>query len=303
MEKIIIVGDNFVRRTAKSHFLRLKDSYSQRFEIDIATGDVFSSNEYITSRMTNALIEKLNVCINLPKLIVFIPENDFIQEIEYKGWGVTEYYGKYLEEIINETNKLIMEFLSELPSKSKRDGWPKVVWILPTLHKNYSPQDRELRIKFTETIENIAQHHKNVWSVKLKQVWDEDNISLYSHLNRKYTNEGYHTFWTAVDRTIKFCDRKITRLEIGNEMNLYRQNFKQINSMKFQNEAHGENNKNVTTKWGNAQNKANKTNVSSTEVKGKNSQNPDPRAYRREDFERQHRASYDYGGARRNIQF
>ena len=218
MEKIIVLGDLFVRRTAKAQFLRLKDAYSKRFDIEIAAGDIFSEVDQITCRISNAYIDKLNNCVNIPKMVFIVIENDIINDVELKSFGVTEFYGRYIEEIINECNKITLEFANILPFQSKRDGWPRFVWIVPTQHNNYSPLQKELRMKFAEVLENIAQHHRNVWTLKLRQVWDENNNSLFSHSNNKFTNEGLHTFWTAFDRTVKYCDKKINRQEAGLEL-------------------------------------------------------------------------------------
>ena len=214
IEKIVILGDIFVRQTAKSQFLRLKDAYSKRFDIDIAAGDIFSDVNQVTCRITNAYVQKLNNCINMPKIVLVVLENDIINEVELKSFGVSEYYGRHIEEIINECNKITLEFANILPFQAKRDGWPKFIWVSPTQH-NYTPLQKVMRGKFTEVLENIAQHHRNVWPVKLRQIWDENNNSLFSHANNKFTNEGLHTFWTAIDRTLKYCDKKITRQEAG----------------------------------------------------------------------------------------
>ena len=41
--------------------------------------------------------------------------------------------------------------------------------------------------------------------LELKQIWDEYDSNLYSKERRRLTDQGYQTFWQAVDRTVKYA--------------------------------------------------------------------------------------------------
>ena len=77
-----MIGDAFVRKSARQVFLHMNPCLTTSwFDVHINTAPLDSKNPYILSRVCNALTEGLNRCINMPKLVVFIPEADFIDDL------------------------------------------------------------------------------------------------------------------------------------------------------------------------------------------------------------------------------
>ena len=50
--------------------------------------------------------------------------------------------------------------------------------------------------------------------LQLKKVWSEDNGSLYSAEQRRFTMAGYSSYWLAVDAVIKFWDKTLCKILI-----------------------------------------------------------------------------------------
>ena len=120
-----------------------------------------------------------------------------------------EYYGKYLETIVDHFHCTAEKLRKLLPVNAKRAGWPKLVIITATLHRNY--HDYADREKFNKTVKIIAGLHQDVWAMDLVQIWDKNNNNLYAKCEQRLTYEGLGAFWKGVDRTLVFCNKKVNR--------------------------------------------------------------------------------------------
>ena len=49
------------------------------------------------------------------------------------------------------------------------------------------------------------------------QVWDENNMNIFSHREQRFTSEGLHIYWKAVDRTIAYANQRLIREVMRNE--------------------------------------------------------------------------------------
>ena len=222
---MVIVGDAFVRKSAKNMYGRTKNSYgTTKFEVKIGAADKFSNNNpFITTRIINSFIKQLNDCQNMPKIIMLVLEDDLINNIkETKRDAATIIFEEYIEFIMREFNAAISHFSELLPSNAKRQGWPKKVILLPSMHRNYTQTSLQLRRALGEVMENKAKENEFM-SLKLVQVWDQHHQNYVKSDNNQITNEGLLSFWEAVDRTIRFCDKKMIRAEAMVDNNPFKQ--------------------------------------------------------------------------------
>ena len=83
------------------------------------------------------------------------------------------------------------------------------MWILPTLHDSY--ENFDFRKKFIKSLRNIARNYDNTVVLPLRQVWSRDDESLYDSRRQRLTSSGYDIIWSAIDRTIRYADLRITR--------------------------------------------------------------------------------------------
>ena len=212
LEQMIMVGDTFVRRSARQTFLRLENCLTTSwFEVHIKTSDLNCTNPYLIGRINNAITAGFNVAPNMPKIVALILEADLINEVRGLKYErqKQEYYGKFIEAIVTHFHDVKGRFDTLLPVNGKRPGWPKLALIMATLHRNYTRSDYDDRRKFNETLQIVAKKHKDVWPLKLIQVWDENNNNLFIHREQRMTSEGYTAYWKAIDRTLVYCNKQI----------------------------------------------------------------------------------------------
>ena len=91
-----------------------------------------------------------------------------------------------------------------LPSKARKSNFPQIVWIEAPEHKNFCNND--LRREFNACLNDIVHFHDNTLCLPLKKIWDSSNAHLFIEEYSRFSSEGYMTYWSAVDCTIKFAD-------------------------------------------------------------------------------------------------
>ena len=189
-----------------------------KFELKIAAGDPYSQARNMTVRINNSLVQTLNSCVNMPKIITFILEGDISKQFtNKKDDDVFTIMEIYLEHMMKDIHKNLTEFRELLPPHSKREHWPTVIWLIPSLHRNYKPTDRYHRRVLADAMEKEVKNYPNFVSLRLKQIWDENNLDLFNKHTNKFTADGLTKFWQAVDRTIKYCDVIMNKKELNAE--------------------------------------------------------------------------------------
>ena len=183
-----------------------RDFYMRiNYEVNSYYNDELSNTRNIMARVRNALIFAMNKEWFLPKLIVVVLEEDIIKYVTKNSYTDEKSMSMCITHIVNDFRKAIASFKDVLPSKSKRHNWPHVLWILPVQHvlfKNFV-----VRQRFSRQFEKIVAMQHNMSALKLRQVWDEHDTSLYLPDYNRFTSLGYKTYWAAVDCTVKYCDK------------------------------------------------------------------------------------------------
>ena len=97
---------------------------------------------------------------------------------------------------------MIKNYHKNLPIKAKREFFPHVIWILPPEHISFANNDQ--RNAFSEAMESVISELPAMCCLHLKKVWDPEENAFYRWQQRRYTLEGYHAYWLAVDASVKF---------------------------------------------------------------------------------------------------
>ena len=161
----------------------------------------------------------------MPKIILVILENDLIgEEPSQDPLTAPEFYEEYIEYLIKQITKMVKKLENLLPEQAKRSHWPRIAFIHPTAHRNYEENEAKLRQKFSSTLEECVASKEGVWALRLLQVWDKNNTNFVRADTHQITGDGINAYWRAVDRTIRFCDKKIQKEEYNADLNPFRRN-------------------------------------------------------------------------------
>ena len=99
-----------------------------------------------------------------------------------------------------------------LPTKAKHDFYPHIIWIAPPLNINFC--NNKLRVLFSDALESAVEEYPEMCMLTLRKVWDEDEPAFYRKEQRRFTPEGYHVYWLAVDASIKFWSKALSEILI-----------------------------------------------------------------------------------------
>ena len=137
IENIWIFGDSFCKNTADAFFhIEDEQTFSKKhYEVSIFCMNQQSSNmRNILARILNNVITTLNRRKYLPKMIVFLLEDDLIQYLNHNNYGATELFGKVISYLEAQLRDTLYTFKSLLPTKAKKHNWPQMIWIPPANH-------------------------------------------------------------------------------------------------------------------------------------------------------------------------
>ena len=209
-EEIWFISDAFAFTSFEQHF---KDR-----EAETASGYVhntfdikgFFTNKFThydqnaVSRICNTLITALQEKIKLPKWIIIVMDDDLIKYIDVDSKDIAEVLSRLLDNIMKEHNKTIAIHKDFLPPRAQRKHFPQFIWIKAPVHNNFS--NNAERIKFNSALTNMVKFHANTSVLELKKGWDPENHNLFDSYSRRYTREGFSSYWAAIDKMVKFAD-------------------------------------------------------------------------------------------------
>ena len=200
-------------RTIEDHFLARAASDNlyapNTFELTTICRGNDSRNPSTISRLVNCLTRTLNNTLKLPKWIFFIPESDILDSLQHTGYGVSGEYGRLINWLMCQVNNSILDLKRVLPYKSKKNNWPYVIWILPSLHISYN--DFELRKKFIRSLRIAAKNYDNMGVISLKQGWNWKDDQIFNKTTQKFKRNGLNILWNSIDRAMRYADTKMIR--------------------------------------------------------------------------------------------
>ena len=221
LDELWIIGDRFCFDTVSTHLLTLTEeaSYIKRnFEVSQFSTNSFVSNDpNVLSRIFNQLVRAFTEKRALPKLIVVVLEDEIIKQMRFRqeqaAVSTNLKFKKPIMWLMREFSKAIESFKDYLPEKAKREKHPHVTWIQPVTNVNLA--NSSVRDKFGSDLKTYATMFPNMSALRLVQIWDIYDKSLYLGPQQRFTHEGKSQFWRALDKTVRFCDTNIMKRNSG----------------------------------------------------------------------------------------
>ena len=191
------------------------------------------------SLLSNGITKKSDKgnLLPLPRLIVVVPEDDILKTLGEDVLTDEESIGIPIKRLLNfvmtEYSRAVSTFKENLPAKCNRDGYPFFLWIQLPMHENFS--NNSARFRFNKCLEECAKMHSNVYTLQLQKVWDPRDAGLFAN---RFTNEGYRSYWEAIDKTVRFFDsvilkknekKKVQKKEFNSQKERFRWRNPEIN--------------------------------------------------------------------------
>ena len=217
MRKSGFFSDEFGSKSFEHFFKRKTDGYVKKhFDLSGFSNNMFADNPSIVGRLGNLMSAATSKGKDpkfspLPKIIVVVPDDDIIRcmKLHEDSTDLIDNFGRMIKYVMTEHERAIASYKEHIPIKSKREGYPQILWIMAPLHDNFK-NNRE-REKFNKAIEQVSKFHSNVNFLELKKVWSRNDDSLYCKQFQRFTNDGYTSYWEAIDRTVRYFDSVVLK--------------------------------------------------------------------------------------------
>ena len=166
--------------------LKLTECYTtDNFKVAGFNNNKFGTNNpNAVSRIRNLMVRALKEQVFLPKMIIIVVDDDIIRYLNFYNFGMSEAFGKLINHIMVEHNRILEAYLEYLPKRAIPPGGelPQIFWIAPPLHTNFA--NNSVRNKFTKALNTMAKFHSNVHVLELKKGWEFENGNFYLHEHR-----------------------------------------------------------------------------------------------------------------------
>ena len=200
LQKLWFLGDNFLASSYRIHVRKATAGewfVKDNFEIYPFCSSKFSSkNINCLSRLQITVANGINMHAALPEVMVFVLDDNLIQYLGYKKWGVASFYGPWIEWLLEEVNKLIESKWKQLPTKMKLSK-PQVYWVELPDHSNFDHVNRDARVKFNNCLLSVVKRYDNMRMICLKEGWSKMDSALV--VNNHFTADGLSVYWRSID--------------------------------------------------------------------------------------------------------
>ena len=202
--------------------------YSKKdFEVFAVCNSRFNSADVnILSRYQNTVATALNKWFKLPKVLTIVLDVDFVDYLDFEGWGIATMLGEMLEYLVSVVDSMIQGTKSALPKKATHKDYPVVYWSEAPKHMKFA--DNEVCGKFNAGLQAVVKMYDYMCVIKLKEIWKYDNSKLV--VNDKFTNTWLKAYWASIDAAIQFNLTKREKFLTGVKYRASQQEMKNVYS-------------------------------------------------------------------------
>ena len=216
-EKIWFIADDFGTESFINYFYNSAETLytNETFEVTgFLTKSYGNADRSPLSRLMNSLTYAMQEKLCLPKIIMFIFEDDIIRHRVLRTddqEGITEMYTRVLKWLTSNVSRAIEAFKEYLPERCKRTNIPRVVFMAPAINVSFT--NNGLRKKFARSLNVATKLHENMSCLELRQGWDQEDQGVFLNEGniKRWTSDGYKKYWMAIDKCVSFCNSSMEK--------------------------------------------------------------------------------------------
>ena len=124
-------------------------------------------NTNALSRIVNSMIEALNSKFYLPDYVIVFLDDDLIEFLQYKKFGVAALLGSWIEYLAQFIVEVVETRCQDLPVKARPTDKTQVYFVEPINHSNFDYINQQVRQTYTNCLEATAKLHESMRVLKL----------------------------------------------------------------------------------------------------------------------------------------
>ena len=143
-DKVWIIIDRFVQKTCFNYYITTPDTIKissyikDNFDVNVFSGyNNKEKNPSYLTRMMNQLVRVIVQRHLLPKAVLVVIEDDLIYNAEYDTYSAGAVYTDILDKLVKRYVEVIQEYKSMLPEKSKKEDFPRFMWLTAPHHDSF----------------------------------------------------------------------------------------------------------------------------------------------------------------------
>ena len=215
MKDLWILGGEFLRDTYKAlpalnrKNTRIKSSGPYIVDQFNVTPLMYQKNGNFLARYVNNFIEGLNELHKIPRILLVIPDKEFIKGAKHEEYGISKIMGSCLKHLMSqidvalERKKQSMEIIKP---GSITYGEPKQIWVkmIDRSLKGSNKTKSKQREKFIAILEEELAARKHCYILDVKNGIDEGCFDRYGFM----TPRGMEAMWLEIDMQLRKFDKQ-----------------------------------------------------------------------------------------------
>ena len=165
------------------------------------------------ARFINALIKALNDSLKMPRIILFVPEDDLLQFIKTDEHNAREVIFKCLNWMAIQVDRAIEAKVDALRIRkpgSILTNEPKIIWVKMIKRLNKTSEVLTLRTKYNEALHDIVGNRTGHYIMDITRALAERNCcDQFNQLN----GLGKSRYWNQIDQQLELFDKQKITLE------------------------------------------------------------------------------------------
>ena len=172
------------------------------YEIKPYYGSSLEVNKSLIGRVRNQYVCAINDLTLLPKVVLIVLDDNLVDNVKIKDFGVSDIYGRLTHWLASKLNKLTETHKDQMPGRATRMDAPMFIGMLPPTHKNFN--NNILRVKMANSMKSGLATNPNHITLHMKKVWDPEDGTLYREGH--FTKSGFKSYWLSIDSALEFWD-------------------------------------------------------------------------------------------------
>ena len=156
-------GDNFLAEMSRKNFKKAGYELYMKsaFEVTPWCSSKYSdNNNNCLSRIVNFIMQALNSEHCLPGYIVVLLDDNLIEYLNYKKFGVASLFGSWPEYLAQVIVESVEKRCQDLPLKARLLEKTQVYFVKPVNHDNFDYVNQQVRETFSQCLDVTSNYMK-----------------------------------------------------------------------------------------------------------------------------------------------
>ena len=209
------MGDSFIheiyeelqnmKKTANSKNKQQPYMYDQ-YNVKIFCANPLSNTRNVVMHFLNVFIKSLSNAKKMPKIVIFVPDWDILQYLNFYENGAREMTARILSWVVTNATRVVQskkDSLSHRKPGAVSDSQPKMLWV--KMINRHGEFDRALtaRVRFNCALEDTIAGKKLQFILDVNQAVNSANCFGPRNL---LNGDGMLKFWHEIDGLVKIFD-------------------------------------------------------------------------------------------------